>query len=437
VGFALVGFLPPFVELSSEIRQYPFLLCFVMASAYVLELALEEDSVGKMSAFFVFLYLGMLTHFSAILFAGAVGIYSLWRLFSGGSSRSVVTLWITGQAGALGLFGFLYRTHIAALKDSPADRHMQAMLSNSYFHPGHGHVIPFVFARSFGIFQYTFGQLAVGDIAGVLFVAAIALLISGDRFSSGKMQTQDVKTPSPRELGLYLVLPFVINCVAAIAGLYPYGGTRHSAFLVPFAVAGVSSAMVKISRQKLPYTVGSAILTIAICQLFGAPHRPYIHREDQRLVNMTQAIGAIRQQASPADTIFVDFQTNFLLRFYLCPEAGYGVFTAPFKDYPCGGYRVISTSPETTILTADIFARRWNDMVSAYNLKPSQAVWIFQAGWDISLARDLQEKIPELHDLKAQSFGRNISLFRLTTDHTGTAPSAVRTRYVAHLPDGF
>jgi dolichyl-phosphate-mannose-protein mannosyltransferase len=413
-GFVLVGFLPPFVELSSEIRQYAFLLCFLMASAYVLELALAENSVGEMSAFFVFLYLGMLTHFSAILFAGAVGIYSLWRLFSGGASRSVVTLWIMGQAGALGLLAFLYRTHIAALRDSADAQHMQAMLSNSYFHPGHGHVIPFAFARSFGVFQYTFGQLAVGDIAGVLFVATIALLLSGDRFPSGEMQMQDVKIPSPRELGLYLVLPFVINCVAAIAGLYPYGGTRHSAFLVPFALAGVSGAMVKTSRQKLPYTVGSAILTIAICQLFGTPHRPYMHREDQRRVNMTQAIAAIGQEVSPADTIFVDFQTNFLLRFYLCPEAGYGVFTAPFKDYSCGGYRVISTSPETTILTADIFARRWNDMVSAYNLKPGRTVWIFQAGWDISLARDLQEKIPNFHDLKSESFGRNISLFKLT-----------------------
>ena len=308
---------------------------------------------------------------------------------------------------------------------------MQVVLANSYFHPGHGHLIPFAFARSFGVFQYTFGQLAVGDIAGVLFVGAVVLLLSGSGIQSQETQNhktqrqgmRDQRGPSPRELGILLALPFAINCMAAIVDLYPYGGTRHSAFLLPFAVAGVSHAIAKLSRRRLAYALGSTILTIAICLVFGAPHRPYMHREDQSRANMTQAISAIRQHVSPADTIFVDFQTNFLLRFYLCPDAGPGVFSGPsFKEYSCDGYRVISTSSDTSILTADIFTRRWNDMVRTYNLNPGQTVWIFQAGWDIGLARDLKEKVPEFRDLKSESFGRNISLFKLTTtSHVGTA----------------
>jgi hypothetical protein len=421
VGLVLVSFLPPFVELASEIRQYPLLLCFLIAAAYVLELALAENSAGKMSLFFVCLYLAMLTHFSAILFAGAVGVYSLWRLFSGGLTRRVITFWIVGQAGALGLFVFLYRTHIASLKDSTAAQHMQVALANSYFHPGNGHLLPFAFARTFGVLQYTFGQLVVGDIAGVLFVAAIALLLSADGIQG--QGVQQLKDPSSRQLGLFLLFPFVLNCVAAIVDLYPYGGTRHSAFLMPFAAAGVSHAIAKLARQRLTHAMGGAILIIIICQIFGAPHRPYIRREDQRTANMTQAMDAIRQQVLLTDAIFVDFQTSFLLRFYLCPDAGSGVFPASgFKQYSCGGYRVISTGPETNILTAGIFTRHWNDMVSNYSLKPGQTVWVFQAGWDIDLARDLQEKIPEFHDLKSESFGRNISLFKLTTtSHVGTA----------------
>ncbi len=226
---------------------------------------------------------------------------------------------------------------------------------------------------------------------------------------------------------MFLLLPFAITCVAAIVDLYPYGGTRHSAFLVPFAVAGVSYPIAKLSRQRLTHALGGAILIIAFCQVFGVPHRPYIRREDQRRANMTQAINAIRQHVSPADAIFVDFQTNFLLRFYLCPDAGPGVFAGShFKEYVCGGYRVISTSSETSVLTADVFARRWNDMVSTYNLKPNQTVWIFQAGWDVGLARDLQEKVAEFHDLKSESFGHNISLFKLTTTSYVGADALVR-----------
>jgi len=162
--------------------------------------------------------------------------------------------------------------------------------------------------------------------------------------------------------------------------------------------------------------LATAIVVVAACHLLGAPHRPYMRRNDQKRANMTGAIDALRQQAGPGDTIFVDFQTNFLLRFYLCPDAGFGAFAASgFKEYSCAGYQVISTNSETTVLTADRFTRRWNEMVDTYELKPGQTLWIFQAGWDISLARDLQEKFPEFHALKSESFGRNISLFKLTT----------------------
>lgn len=407
VGFLLVSLLPVFVELSSEIRQYPLLLCFMMAAAYVLELALGEDSAGKMAGFFFFLYLAMLTHFSAILFAGAVGVYSLWRIVSDRSSRQVIAIWIAGQAGALGILIFLYVVQISKLKGGASAQHMQALLANSYFHRGHDHLLGFIFARTFGVLQYTFGQLAVGDIAGLLFITGVVFLWRG------KSTLEQLK-PSSRQLGLLLVMPFAINAVTAIVDLYPYGGTRHSAFLVPFAVAGVSLAIVKLTRQGL-VAVGVAILLVAVCQAVGSPHRPYIHREDQHRSNMTQAMDAIRQNVSADDVIFVDFQTSFLLRFYLCPEVGPSDSPASeFRTYFCGGHRVISTNSETNLLTANPFLRRWNEMADAYGLKTGQTVWVFQAGWDIDLARELQEKVPEFRALKTQSFGRNITLFRLT-----------------------
>jgi len=215
-----------------------------------------------------------------------------------------------------------------------------------------------------------------------------------------------------------LMLPFAINAVTAIVDLYPYGGTRHSAFLVPFAIAGVSLAIVKLARQRL-VPLGVAFLLVALCQAFGSPHRPYIRREDQRRSNMTQAMLAIRQNVSTDDVIFVDFQTSFLLRFYLCPEVGAAESPASeFRTYSCGGHRVISTNSETNVLTANLFLRRWNEMAEAYGLKTGQTVWVFQAGWNIDLARELEEKIPEFHDLKTQSFGHNITLFKWELNHT-------------------
>lgn len=229
----------------------------------------------------------------------------------------------------------------------------------------------------------------------------------------------------PRQLAILLLLPFALNCGAAISDLYPYGGTRHSAFLAPFAIAGVSLALGKLVRQRLALGLGAAALTVAVCHLFGAPHKPYMFRADQSVTNMDRAMAAIHQQVSPATPIFIDFQTNFLLRRYLCPEP-----LPPFnpsvpgpRTFQCGGLRVISTQFDTSVFSAETFLRQWDQMVQVANLKPGDVVWVFQAGWDVGLARQLQANFPELSDLPTQSFGRNITLFKLTVGQ----PMSIRT----------
>ena len=407
-GFFLVCFLPPLVELSAEVRQYALLLVLIVAAAYVLELALDGNSAGKMALFFFLLYLALLTHYSAVFFVGSVGVYSLWRMRGDRVSRGVVSIWIAGQLGALTLLTFLYRTQVSALRDSAAANNMHAYLANSYFQWGRDHLLGFIFARTFGVLQYTFGQLAIGDVAGVLFVAGVLLLLAGKG-------TEKTNGPSSRQLGIFLLLPFGLNCLAAIIDIYPYGGTRHSALLMPFALAGLSLATAQLTRQQLAYALSGALLAIVLCQGFGKPHQPYMMRQDQRRANMTQAIDAIRQQVRPGDIILVDFQSSFLLRFYLCPQVGYGVFSASgLGSYSCGNRRVIATDSATNIFTADNFLRRWNDAVTNFELEPGQTVWVFQAGWDAGLAPALQRQLPQFHGLSYDSFGRNIELFKLT-----------------------
>ena len=132
----------------------------------------------------------------------------------------------------------------------------------------------------------------------------------------------------------------------------------------------------------------------------------------------------IQHQVSPADVIFVDFQTSYLLRHYLCRErtAAFDAAMSSFRIFECGGYHVISTDYETNIFAAETFLSRWREMVRLYSLKPGDTVWVFQAGWDIHLADELKEKFPEFREMNVQSFGRNITIFKLTVGQPMPAP---------------
>jgi hypothetical protein len=424
IGLLLATFLPPMIELSAEIRQYALLLFFLMIAAYLFERAVSADSGSLILLSFFFLYLALLSHFSGILFAGALGGYGLLRLTRHRFSGRVMAGWVAGQAGALGLFFFLYRTHISQLQGSGSEqRAFDQVFPNSYFHWGHSHLLLFIFARTFGVCQFVFGQLAVGDLAGIAFLAGVAVLL---RTKSSK-QTGG---PAWRQLGIFFLLPFAINCAAAIVDLYPYGGTRHSSFLAPFVIAGVSFMLARLTREQANRGVAAALVVVAACQLFGVPHRPYMLRSDQSTANMANAMASIGREVSAADRIFVDFQTYFLIRSYLCPEiaTSFDASIPGFRSFPCGKYEVISTEPDTNIFAAGSFLLRWNQMVRAYHLQPGQAVWVFEAGWDIRLDRELKQGFPEFQQLEVQSFGRNLGLFRLTVGQPmpATLPPAGR-----------
>src|SRR5579863_8696937 len=169
------------------------------------------------------------------------------------------------MAGVLGLIVSLYVSHISKLKGDYAAGTINGWLANSFFRPGHDNPLLFVIARTGGVFQYVFGQLAVGDVALLAFIAGIVLLWRENITPEGS-------TVTSRQIATLLVLPFAVAAGASIARIYPYGGTRHSAFLIMFALAGVSFLLAKLVKQRITRGIALAILIVAVCTAFGEPH---------------------------------------------------------------------------------------------------------------------------------------------------------------------
>src|SRR5262249_27965299 len=156
-------------------------------------------------------------------------------------------VWEFTQVVGLGICYWLYVTQISKLGQSYGGVNAtqgwmaNTYLGNSYFEPGKINSLLFIFARTGGVFQYVFRQSVIGDLAFLLFIIGIVLIF----------RRPEQNRISARQLSTLLLLPFGLNCVAALFRAYPYGGTRHSAFLMPFALAGVSVALARLLKNQL------------------------------------------------------------------------------------------------------------------------------------------------------------------------------------------
>jgi 4-amino-4-deoxy-L-arabinose transferase-like glycosyltransferase len=412
IGLLLVAFLPPIILIAAEIRQYSLLLAFLASALYFLDEAFAENSTIRMAAFTLCLYLAMLFHYSAFWFAAALGLYALFRIFTESPPASLVATWAIGQLGGLALAALLYKTHLSKLGVGESRTALQGWMSqfylrHSFFDRAHDNPLKFLVGHSFGVFQFFFGQLAVGDVMGLLFLAGIVLLLRGKGLAKDRT--------SSRRLGLFLLLPFPIASSVGLAHLYPYGGTRHMAFLVIPGIAGISITIVRLAAGRWTRGIAIAAFVIVACIAFGKPRQPRMERADQSRTNMTAAMEFVRKNIDPSDPIFTDYQTDLILGHYLCQQRPISLEDAPagFEQFSGGGHHVVSTDFNDWMFWSDNFPNAWQRMLQAYRLKPGSTVWIFQSGWGVGLPEDLQKHFAEFHDLHFESFGKNIKIFKM------------------------
>jgi hypothetical protein len=414
VAVVLASFLLPIVRLSAEIRQYSLILMFLAAAAYFFECAYTEASTWKTAASFLSLYLAILSHYSAILFAAGFGVYGLVRIVSR-RSRRVAIPWAIGQFGTLALILFLYKTHLSHLGRGEARSVLEGWMSEfylrrSYFEAGHDNPFLFVVGHTFGVFQFIFGQLAVGDLAGAAFLVAIGML---SRRSAVGEELSD-----RRRIALLFVLLFAIGCGASLAHVYPYGGTRHSAFLIIPALGGCSYAISRFAGGRWVPGTAIGLIVVVLCGVLGKQHQPYMTRADQSVQNMDHALMFLHENVTGSEIIFTDYESSMILGHYLCSQQTVSVekSNAQFETFSCGGHRIVTANRTTaTNFTPAVFVGLGPSLVSTYGLRNKDRVWIFQAGWGADLAERLSES-PDFEHLRFLNFGRNICVFKLVVD---------------------
>jgi hypothetical protein len=350
------------------------------------------------------LYLAILTHYSALIFAAAAGAYGLVRLLRSKLPALLTSLWIAGQAGALATYGFLFATQISPLRRSGLPSEIASTwLRSSIFHPGEDHLAAFAVSKTVRLFRYLFSQGTIGVLGLGLSLLAIILLL--------RKKDADQSKPKPRGLAVLFVSAFVVALAAAVAGLYPYGGTRHDVVLAVFAMPAIAIGLDRLKPTALtrwrwakPLALAVALL---ICNLFPSPSGPYIAPKNQSKKLMTEGMSFLKS-APAGSAILADFQSRLILSYYLCGRNS----AVPFEATPaliqshCGDYGLITSAATQQGFDRNTFPETLTD---AWQLAPQEKkLWLFQAGW---IDDKQPEWIAELRGLgcgEPHNFGRNI-----------------------------
>lgn len=246
---ALLAFLPSLVLLTAELRGYALLLFLMMTALAVLERALQDESRAQLLAAALVAGLSLLTHYGAIFFVLAFAAYGAARLWKQRPNSSFVFVWLGSQAALGALAVFLAVSHVSRLRGGELELDAKTRwLSTSYFEAGGEGAWRFLARQTAAVFTFVYSSRAAGIIGLVLFAGGLVGLAL-----------------RLKPAAILLAAPFVLGAAAGLLALYPYGGTRHSAYLVPFACAGAGVSLARLSGNRLwvAYALAAALLPAA------------------------------------------------------------------------------------------------------------------------------------------------------------------------------
>lgn len=389
----LLAFSPVLIALGAEVRNYSLLLLCMSSALYFLERAFRDQDLSSIAYYSLFLYLAILTHYSALWFVLALGVYALVNIPRMRGRMRIA--WLPFQLGAVAIYAWLYAVHISKIHKSPMEAEaITGWLRGLYFRAGENPVA-FLQRANVDLFQFLFGSRLGGSAALALFVAAIAWLLLNKR-------------PA---LGLLLVLPFLLGMSASLLGLYPYGGTRHCIYLILFATAGVSFLLATIFRQRLMPILLLAALLIPYWNLHRLPDPQQMARNQQLKDLMTNAIASLRATVQPDEPLFTDYQASILLAYYLGRDLPPPVprECGSVTELQYGAYHVVVVGGWSA--TAAQLITALNDWRKSCDPASRESVWVFDAGWGLNLIDDLSRSTPS-SIAQPERFGETISLFK-------------------------
>lgn len=336
VAACILSFSPAMVILSAQLRFYTIQMFFMACSLYSFERALRERSAAWMRLFGAALLLALLSEYMSAWYVVAIGIYAAVRVLARDVPLRLKWEWAGTQGAAAALLILAYVTHLRRLKGNAGELLAQEVwLRGSYYHSGSETVAGFLRVATEALFGYIFANPTVGVLMICVFVAGLGVIAWGKARAAANR----------RMAALSLILPLPVTAAAAIARFYPYGGSRHDAFLAVFLAPAIAVAIAFAVRRKLwiLLSMGACLIPawLAAAQPDLLDDKPAVSKRKQ----MQDALAYLSTRMPRPGVLVVDQLGSVTLDYYLChgQKDDWRTLAPDVNSYRCAGYRFVTT----------------------------------------------------------------------------------------------
>jgi hypothetical protein len=279
------------------------------------------------------------------------------------------------------------------------EQEAHSWLSESYFQGGSR--VLFLLRRVLSLFPYFFGEARAAWVGAPIFVVGtIAALRRG----------------SLRTLCVLLLGPLTLMMVASVLDLFPLGGTRHSAVLLPslaLGVAlGVNELVVRLPRARTASLAASAML-LGLFNWTARPAFGQAYRWTQDSSLLAEALEKLEKDTPRGTTVFADYQTGVELAYYLFRREPFPLPSAEpaWFERRLAGHRFV-------------FSGVWQPPLRVYvaMAQAAGASAAIQVGWPPYYDDALKEAFPTVV-AASEEFGPYASIIRLRPGAPGDSRS--------------
>jgi hypothetical protein len=176
-------------------------------------------------------------------------------------------------------------------------------------------------------------------------------------------------------MAFLVVSPVVFGFVAALCQVFPFAGSRHQTYLLPFLAAGLSAAFEWIPRR---WVVPILLLGTSIAPFWISRTSPDNSPRSQSISDMTEAVNYVHSNIPRGVAIFVDEETRLELEHYLAQDRAdpNGVHFLPDGSETVDGYRLIPPANYTWSFYPGAVLTQANQRASELAIPRSSPLWL-------------------------------------------------------------